>query len=300
MPRRTNTFQKIIAIVSNHMAHGAKVEESAMVTPIRGGDPREVDVLIRSTVAGHDICVGIEACKSKRTATVQWVEEMIGKHNDLPTDKVVLYSGSGFTKRAQQKAAEHGITTIGAEELSEDELEQCVLNGLRSIWPKRLSLTPEGARVWVHLPGGQVAWFKAPPFLALFLEDGTEAGLLKEVVMGSIRAQWNRVVEQIGLCDIAESTNRTFRILWHRCSIRAGGMEKRLHARKADICPPELHPIERLEVTGRAIIEVQEVTLSHMRLAEVLVAYGELELAGRRGVVVASKSSGEELLTIRL
>jgi hypothetical protein len=38
-----------------------------------------------------------------RKADVTWVEEMTHKHNDLPTDVLILYSRSGFTKAAVDK-----------------------------------------------------------------------------------------------------------------------------------------------------------------------------------------------------
>lgn len=104
MPRRTNTFQQVVAIVERHMADGATVEESAMVTPIRGGDPREVDVLVSAKAGGHEVLGGVEACRWARKADVGWVERMKAKHDDLPTNKLVLYSGSGFTKNALAKA----------------------------------------------------------------------------------------------------------------------------------------------------------------------------------------------------
>lgn len=119
MPQRTNTFQEVVAIVQRHMAGDATVEERAMVTPIRGGSPREVDVLVTANAGAHTLKVGLEASKTKRAASVEWIERMIGKHQDLPTDKIVLYSGSGFTAGAKAKAAEHNIAIVAPEQPSE-------------------------------------------------------------------------------------------------------------------------------------------------------------------------------------
>jgi hypothetical protein len=76
MPKRTNIFQQVVAVIYEHMAHGATIGHSAMVAPIRGGEPREVDVLVTSTAAGHEVIVGVEACKGSRKADVTWVEKM--------------------------------------------------------------------------------------------------------------------------------------------------------------------------------------------------------------------------------
>jgi hypothetical protein len=226
---------------------------------------------------------------------------MKAKHDDLPTNKLVLYSGSGFTEGARAKAAEHGIVAIAAEQLSDEDLERRVLEGLRSIWPKLISLAPEGGKVWVDIGGGEIEWFKAPGDLSLFLEDGTELGPgLKDAVLAKIRAQWPQVSEQVELRDIAESMERTFQIFWRPFSVIIDGVETRLYARKEDVGPPELHPIEQVEVNGKAVIEVQEVPLMHLRLGETRVAYGEVTLAGHSGVLIASDGSGEELLSFRL
>lgn len=299
MPQRTNTFQQVVAVVASHMADGASVVESAMVTPIRGGEAREVDVLVTATVGGHEVSVGIEACRWSRKAGVGWVERMKAKHDDLPIDKVVLYSASGFTTSALDKAAEHGIAAIGAEEISDHEMQQCILGGLRSIWPNLVTLTPKRARLWVQRRDSEVVWFKAPADLALYLEDRTELEVdLRKAVLSKIDAQWEQVFDQIGLSKISETVERTFVIYWRPISISIEGAERRLFARNID--PPELHPIEQVEIMGDAVIEVQEVALNHMRLGETRVAYGEVALQGRAGVVVASDGPGNEVLTIRL
>ena len=41
--------------------------------------------------------IGIECTAGGRPATVEWVNEMIGKHGELPVDKTILVSKSGFT-----------------------------------------------------------------------------------------------------------------------------------------------------------------------------------------------------------
>lgn len=300
MPKRTNTFQQVVAVIHDHMADGATVEESAMVTPIRGGPPREVDVLVTSTVAGHEIRVAVEACRRTRRADTPWVESMIGKHQDLPTHRLVLYSDSGFSAPALSKAAEHDIAAISAEPLSNDELEKRVIGGLRSIWPKVLTLTPDSAKVWVRRPDG-VVWFKAAPDLRLFFEDGNEFHFdLRRSVIEKLRAQMLQVFEQIDVANISESMERNFQVVWKPFSVIIDGVERRLHARFEESDPPELHPIEIVETTGAAKIEVQQVELKHARLGQVLVAYGDVSLMGQPGVLVASDAAGEELLTIRL
>jgi hypothetical protein len=55
VPRRTNTFQKLVAILERHASSDADVQESAMLVPIRGGSPREVDVVVTQEVGRHKV-----------------------------------------------------------------------------------------------------------------------------------------------------------------------------------------------------------------------------------------------------
>ena len=88
MPKRTNLFQDVVAIIQRHLAGDADVEESAELTDALTGDICEVDVVIRGRTGGHEVVVSVEASKPARPATVEWVREMIGKRQHLETNKL--------------------------------------------------------------------------------------------------------------------------------------------------------------------------------------------------------------------
>jgi hypothetical protein len=300
VPKRTNTFQDVVAIVQRHMAAGATVEESEMVTPTHGGKPREVDVVVTSHVAGHIVRVAVEASKTCRRANVEWVERMIGKHADLPIDKLVLYSGSGFTKTALDKATAHNIAAIAAVEMTDEERESAVLGGLRSIWPKRYSLKPQSARVWVERSGG-AKWFRAAPDIALFTDDGTQLDRgLQAAVVNHLRNQSVEIAEQIGLRDIAESMESEFVIVWAPVFVPVDDGEVEVFVRYHDASPPELHRVVKVEIRGDAVIEVARVDLVHLQLGDVAVSYGEVDLGGKKGVFVATGKEQEGAMTLRI
>ena len=100
MPKRSNAFQKLILHIHRTLAGDATVTESELLADHRHGGTREVDVVLRSTVAGHSIIVSVEATSAARPADVEWVEQMLKKHESLPTNRLVLVSESGFTERA--------------------------------------------------------------------------------------------------------------------------------------------------------------------------------------------------------
>lgn len=94
------------------------------------GDEREVDVVIRSRVAGHEVIVGVEATGKGRKADAPWVEGMVGKHADLPTSKLVLVSQAGFYEPARRLAIAKGAVPLAPEDLDAGDPDHAVLKAL--------------------------------------------------------------------------------------------------------------------------------------------------------------------------
>lgn len=299
MPKRTNLFQDVVALIHTHMARGATVEESAMLVNRVTGKPREVDVAIRDVTAGHDVTVSVEARASRRKADAHWVEGMLGKHADLPTDKLVLVSQAGFTSQARKLTEEHGAIALEPSDLTGEDPAGNIVNRLKSIWPKIVSLTPERAQVTVIRPEGE-KWFKAPADLWLYLPDGTELGNLLEFIQGSVHASWEKLMEDIGLRDIAESMDRYFTVDIGSPAVGLQGVRLPIFARYEDAeGGPELHRITHLRVVGQAHIDVVEVELSHQRLGDVLFSQGTSTIAGRRALIVATEDEEGGQISIR-
>jgi hypothetical protein len=113
MPRRSNKFQRLVALIHGCLGDSARVDESAMLPDKVTGELREVDVLIASTVSStYSIAIAIEVMGRERKADSPWVESMRGKHADLPIDKVVLVSERGFTRPAAEKAKRYGMEPV--------------------------------------------------------------------------------------------------------------------------------------------------------------------------------------------
>src|SRR6185503_6978270 len=96
MPQRSNAFQQLITLLHQQLDDRAVVTESKMLRDQRTGDNREVDIVIDARSGGYPITIGVECIDHKRKASVEWVERMWAKHQDLHTDKIVLVSRSGF------------------------------------------------------------------------------------------------------------------------------------------------------------------------------------------------------------
>lgn len=115
MPKRTNLFQEVVEIIHEHMAGDATVEPSAMLRNKRTG--YEVDVVLRSRSAGYEIVISVEAMGRSRPASVEWVEQMVYKHKDLPTSKLVLVAEKGFSPQARALAEAEGVAALAPEDL---------------------------------------------------------------------------------------------------------------------------------------------------------------------------------------
>ena len=112
MPKRTNAFQELVAVIHSNLGNGWIVTESMLLQDGITGEMREVDVVAKATVADYDLFISIECRDHRRPADVTWVEGMAKKHESLSTSKLALWSKSGFTKAAIVKAAALKIDTV--------------------------------------------------------------------------------------------------------------------------------------------------------------------------------------------
>jgi hypothetical protein len=302
MPRRSNLFQDILGIVQKHVADNAIVEESVLLEDRLIGAKREVDVVIRSKVAGHELVLAFEAAKMGRPADVKWVEQQIKKHEHLPTDKVVLISDSGFSKNARNLAEKLGAIPLTPEDISEPQPEKKLVGKLKAIWPKTVQLIPERCRIWVRPPGrADPVWFRAATDHGIFLEDGTHVGTVDEYIHARLKFSWPTILEQIDLANITENRDRFFSLTFEGPgAISIGDKKMHLYARFEQKSPTEFHPIEKAELQGHAVIRVNEAQLTHKRLGDVEFSYGETKLGDQNALVVVTEEADGPKLSLRM
>jgi hypothetical protein len=122
MPKRSTPFQKIVTYIATKLApEGATVRESVELTETGTGTPREIDTLVESSVGITTVNVAIESRERSRRESVQWIGELIGTYADLPVDRVLAVSRSGFSEGARKKAKLHNIEPISPEDLPNGE-----------------------------------------------------------------------------------------------------------------------------------------------------------------------------------
>lgn len=101
MPKRSNTFQKLVTLLNRAVGGTLKVTESAPLFSDKAtGEQREVGLPIESLDAGYNVRIGIQFSKTLgRKADAPWVEKMRAKHADLDTDVLVLASEAGVARQ---------------------------------------------------------------------------------------------------------------------------------------------------------------------------------------------------------
>ncbi len=133
--KRGVEYQELSALVAEALDPNADVKTGQWVEGPDG--KREVDVEVRGTVDGEPHFVLIECKDWKVPVDVQEVDKLDSKSRDLLADVAVIYSNSGFTKKALRKAERVGIGTVSAI-AADDRRVRPVLE--RELLAKRLSV----------------------------------------------------------------------------------------------------------------------------------------------------------------
>jgi hypothetical protein len=301
VPKRTNLFQEVVEIIHRHMAEDATVEASAMLTDGRSGQEREVDVVIRSRSAGYEVVVSVEAAGRSRKASIEWVEQQLRKHRDLPTNKLVLVSEKGFYKPARELAESEGAVPLAPEDLTGGDPEGTVVANIRSLWPKVVTFTPEEFGVkFDDDDAPKDGWPEDSP--AVYADDSSLlTDTLAEFVQTLYRVRFPELMDQIGLADITDDDEREWILVLTDLRVPIDGVQRQVCLLNENDL---LYSLKQITASGKAVIQVSEIPLRHGRLGDVkaLFSYGEGKIAGRDALVVASATEGEESgkLTFRI
>jgi hypothetical protein len=170
MPKRSNAFQQVVTLLHEQFASDGIVTESKFLPDSRTGKLREVDIVIESQVSEYPILLSVECIDHNRPATVEWIERMSAKHLDLPTDRLVLVSRSGFSREAQRKADALNITTLALASAKATDWT-CLVGKLPAIGVETLQSSYHGFIVFQSSKGQEA--LAAPRDLTLHNETGT-------------------------------------------------------------------------------------------------------------------------------
>lgn len=288
MPSRTNTFQKVIYLLQQHLAGSATVSESEFLIDRSNGERREVDVCIRSSIAETQVLICLECRDRQRKADVTWVEEMHGKHLTLPTDHLVLVSNSGFTPSAISKADAYGIETVTPGGQSDAKVKEMAskFNNARLTRVDFLKIELVKARLGETETEVQedVRLLDSAATMNVYLEDNTYVCMIGEYVQSMIA----NVDYSSAIFDASEDA-KSFEILDESPGVLVADGQRYLpiffHKEE-----PVLHlrRLEFISIAGSARVSRAAFSVNHATFRDVRYSWGEATINGSKTVVVAN------------
>jgi len=240
------------------------------------GEEREVDIVIEAETSLYPIVIGIECSKSKRPATIEWVERMIEKHRALTDNKLVLVSGSGFTPMALQKAELEGVEALTLGESKTVDWTE-VVGKIAQVYITLPQVRATNVGIFPSLEASLIDFNTE-----LFTHEGVRIGSLHEIADSSYRA--DSVVEYI-LNTFIESGNYLFGL---------------------DYMPPSgsyiidkagtKHTVELLRIAVSVHLDKRiPVDLRHGEFKDSQVAYGTLQVEDLQGLLTIVEAPGKPM-----
>src|SRR5262245_57358191 len=102
-------YQKLAADIYRDLEAAAVVKHDDKIIGVESGIERQIDVSIRTSIAGHDILIIVQAKDHGRPADVNVVGEFQAVIDDVRAAKGVLICSAGFTEAAIQYAKNRNI-----------------------------------------------------------------------------------------------------------------------------------------------------------------------------------------------
>ena len=146
----------------------------------RTNTEREVDVVIRSKVGEHTIVVSVECIDHSRPADITWVENMLKKHEHLPTNRLILVSRSGFYEPAKVLAKSEGVDTYTPDDAIELDWTD-IVGKMERLFLAKYDFTPTQHELVIQTEGGPRT-FLAGGGTALQSNAGEPIGTLQDFV----------------------------------------------------------------------------------------------------------------------
>jgi hypothetical protein len=112
MTKAGTEYQELMALVAKALDPNAEIKTGQWIEGPDGD--REVDVEVHGTVDGTPHFILIECKDWKKPVDIQEIDKLDSKRRDLSVDAAIIYSNSGFTKKALRKAERLGIDVVSA------------------------------------------------------------------------------------------------------------------------------------------------------------------------------------------
>jgi hypothetical protein len=275
MPKRTNPRQQVIELLEGMRAGPTcTVTPSKFLRDVLTGENVEVDVVVEYPIDGGTFTRSFEVVAKTRRADFVWVNSMIRKHQTLPTNQLYLVSWSGFTKGAQKQAAtEARITLCTPTMVAGPDGPR-----LKTIDVGHVRMIPRRVQLVFRRPDGSEGWFNAEPDMALLSPTREVLGSVLEFTEWLLQDQTiTRRMHELAYRHPERDDLKSFVV-----GGEIGDLNAHLHEQDAD----QLHHVERFEVSGDFVVEVQPLNLEVRELRDETFAHGTADVAGRHATFV--------------
>jgi hypothetical protein len=288
MPKRSTPFQSIVRLVRQHFAQpGVTVTESKMLLDADLGIEREVDIVIEGEFEGEPMVVSVEVIEHSRPASLPWIDEMLGKHRNLPTNRLLLVSKSGFTRNALARVErEAGRVQALIPEVIEDGGQLAV----RRLFVETISYAPTGCNLRVRMGRDELAVVAGAPLLDVYDVDGNLLGPLSYLVQDTV----NLDAVRLRLSFEAFKNPEKDQVRGFSVEVPIGSLGYHLQRSETG----DLHPVEELIIWGDFAALRTEVPLTLTRLGGRVYGSGEAPIAGRSAVWVGTDDHAARSTTI--
>jgi len=126
MAKTGSEYQELVEMFAKALDEGATVKTGQW---IKGPDgKREIDVEVRGAVNNNPHFILIECKdwtkgKTHPLVDIEEIDKLDSKRVDLSADAAIIYSNTGFTKKALRKANRKGISTLSALSEGDDRVK---------------------------------------------------------------------------------------------------------------------------------------------------------------------------------
>ena len=130
--RKGKLVEDIVALL--HDTPDVQVQKRVLLEGAPDQSPREIDVLLKASVAGYEVRIAIECKNEKKKVGVGQMDAFIGKLNFLgiPASYGIYVSVKGYTKGAVEAAQSAGVRLLQLEGLTPDRLRHEVYSAVQS------------------------------------------------------------------------------------------------------------------------------------------------------------------------
>ena len=268
-------------------APNCTVTASMMLTDVVTGTEREVDVVADYDIDGDHFIQSFEVTSTGRRADVTWVEQMLRKHENLITDRLILVSWKGYTVSAKRLAESNPRLVLVTPQMRQGP------NGPEVKRMRAVTLRLAGEKVVfvVVTPNGDELRVVVNPDHHLLKPDRTYASMAFELtnpMLGSPDA-FRATIEELGKHDSSEElTNFSLE------TTILPDAELYLHQFEVD----ELHRLVGVEIYGSLKLVSQPLSMEVREFGEERFAHGIADFMGEKQLFVASLDRDDEVTAI--